>query len=125
MRIRRAMSVLLALALFAVAPAAFAQKGDAAAAAKEKAGREALDRGEYDAAISALIEAHELSKKAELLYLIAKAYDAKGDDLVGSKTYYEQYMAATGGNPPELEEIQARLSVIDAELSARRAAAAA
>lgn len=96
---------------------------DPAAAAKEKSGREFLAKGEFDAAISDLLAAYELSKKAELLYLVGKAYDQKGDDPVGAKTYYEQYLAATGGNPPELGEIQGRLSTIDAELAAKRAAA--
>jgi hypothetical protein len=99
------------------------------AAAKEAEGRELLAKAQkpadYDAAISVLQEAYDLSSKPELLYLIAKAYDKKGDDPVGAKTYYEQYVAEKGGNPPEMQEIQGRLSAIDADLAAKRAAAAA
>jgi hypothetical protein len=128
MRRNSALSCLLALSLLSAPTIASAQgKGggktaDPAAAAKEKSGRDLLAKGDYDGAISDLLSAYELSNKAELLYLVAKAYDKKGDDPVGAKTYYEQYLSATGGNPPELAEIQGRLSSIDAELATRRAA---
>jgi hypothetical protein len=99
------------------------------ASAKEAEGRELLAKAQsaadYDAAIAVLQESYDLSQKAEVLYLIAKAYDKKGNDPVGAKTYYEQYVAEKGGNPPELAEIEGRLSAIDADLAAKRAAAAA
>lgn len=124
----------LSAGLFLLTPAVvFAQKAPTGkndkASAKEAEGRELLAKAkspsDFDAAISTLQEAYDLSSKAELLYLIAKAYDQKGDDPVGAKTYYEQYIAEKGGNPPEMQEIQARLSAIDADLAAKRAAAAA
>jgi tetratricopeptide (TPR) repeat protein len=96
---------------------------------KEAQGRELLAKAQnvadYDAAIVALQEAYDLSQNPEVLYLIAKAYDKKGNDQVAAKSYYEQYVAEKGGNPPELQEIEARLSAIDADLAAKRAAAAA
>lgn len=111
-----------------IAQKAPAGKNDKAAA-KEAEGRELLGKAQspsdYDAAISVLQEAYDLSSKADILYLIAKAYDKKGDDPVGAKTYYEQYIAEKGGNPPEMQEIQGRISAIDADLAAKRAAAAA
>jgi hypothetical protein len=122
---RRAISLLVVVSVFGATGLALAQgkKSDAAAAAKEKSGRELLSKGEYDAAISDLLAAYELANKPELLYLVGKAYDQKGDDPVGAKTYYEQYLAASGGNPPELAEIQGRISAIDSALAAKRAAA--
>lgn len=128
MRWMHALAFLAAGSLLAVPQLAQAQKSgkvDPAAAAKEKEGRALLESKEYDAAISELLSAHELSGKPELLYLVAKAYDQKGDDPVGAKTYYEQYLAATNNAPPELAEIQARLATIDADLAAKRAAAEA
>jgi hypothetical protein len=128
MRWKQALSVVTVLSLSAVPCISSAQKAgkvDPAAAAKEKEGRELLAKKEYDAAISELLGAHELSKKPELLYLVAKAYDQSGSDPVGAKTYYEEYLAATNNNPPELAEIQGRLAAIDADLAAKRAAAEA
>jgi hypothetical protein len=133
MRWCRTVVLCLSLSSVVLAPSmAFAQKAPGKndkAAAKEAEGRDLLAKAkngsEYDTAIAALQEAYDLSQKAELLYLIAKAYDKKGDDPVGAKTYYEQYVAEKGGNPPELKEIEGRLSAIDADLAAKRAAAAA
>jgi hypothetical protein len=130
---RRCRVLFLSLFLSAlIAPSiVWAQKAPAPAkgAAKEKEGRDLLASAktpeDFDAAIVALQEAYDQSKKAELLYLIAKACDKKGNDPIGAKTYYEQYKAEMGGNPPELAEVDARLSAIEAELAAKRAAAAA
>lgn len=133
MRWFRALCLCVSLSSIVAPSVVLAQKAPSGkndkAAAKEAEGRELLAKAQsasdYDAAIAVLQESYDLSQKAEVLYLIAKAYDKKGDDPVGAKTYYEQYVAEKGGNPPELKEIEARLSAIDADLAAKRAAAAA
>lgn len=120
--------VLVALTLVLAAPAAAQQEAeegeqseldDRAARVTYEAGREAFAGGDYETALERFQQAYRLSPRPTLLYLVAQTYDRLRRDeeaLTALQQYIEERPDA-----PNREEIEARITVLQAAVDERHA----
>ncbi len=131
--------LVVAAALSAVAPRAFAEPpppapaplpgAPAPSAAAADQAREHYERGlakynlaEFDAAIVEFKESYELSKAPRLLFNIAQAYRLK-KDYESALYFYNTYLRADP-NPPNLDDVDAKIDEMKRAIDDKRKAAA-
>lgn len=116
----RSYSLLVALALLAMTPAASAAEDDI-----ERAkilfdqGAEAYRAGEFTKAIELLEEAHRLSNEPVLLFNLAKAHEGKGD-LVAAVDAYERYLR-DAKDVPDRRAIEGRVETLKGQIAGNEA----
>ncbi|HEX6835124.1 MAG TPA: hypothetical protein VF334_01055 [Polyangia bacterium] len=113
----------------AAAPVSQAQAGSATTAPADEA-REHYERGlakynlaEFDAAIVEFKQSYELSKAPRLLFNIAQAYRLK-KDYESALYFYNTYLRADP-NPPNFDDVDAKIGEMKRALDDQRKAAAA
>lgn len=86
------------------------------AAGERAAGKNAMTAGDYDQAIAHLTSSYQLAPEPEVLFELAEAHRAKGDDILAAEAY-RRYLAAseTGTNRAVASE---RLRTIEARAAA-------
>ncbi len=112
-------SLLVSAALCAPGSAAFADGEASKAAALFEEGAAHYRAGRFEQAVTLLSEAYALAKEPVLLFNLAKAHEGKGD-LPAAIAAYEQYLTEAT-DVPDRGAIEARLSTLRAQLSAREA----
>lgn len=96
-------------ALLCASPEAKAQEALEQARQRYAVGEREYSAGRYWQSAKAFEEAYDLSRKGDLLYNAARAYD-RGEYYVRAAETYEAYLKA--GNPPDAQQIESRIAAL-------------
>lgn len=109
----------LAVVCLTVGQALAADRGVERASAHYHKGRAAFDQGKYDRAIAEFRAAYDLAPRPLVLYHLARAYQARGDDALALE-HYRRFLDADPRNAKVGDDARAQVAALAQKLAPTR-----